>query len=56
MPHFFEDIFPMKDRVATGSEASTTYTPKPIVVSVHPVYIEQVIEDNNTDAPRMSKI
>jgi hypothetical protein len=52
---FFEDIFPMKDRVATHSEASTSYTPKPTATSLPPVYTEQPIEDNNTDAPRRSK-
>jgi hypothetical protein len=36
---FFEDIFPMKDIVATCSEASTSYTPEPIAVSLPPVYI-----------------
>jgi hypothetical protein len=52
---FFEDIFPMKDRVATRSEASTSYTPEPTTVSLPPIYTEQPIEDNNTDAPRRSK-
>jgi hypothetical protein len=54
-PIFFEDIFPKKDRVATRSEVSTSYTLEPIAVSLPPVYTEQPIEDNNTDAPRRSK-
>jgi hypothetical protein len=52
---FFEDIFPMKDRVAARSEASTSYTPKPNLVSLPPVYSEQHNEDNNMVAPRRSK-
>jgi hypothetical protein len=52
---FFEDIFSMKDRIATCSEASTSYTPEPTVVSLSHVYIEQPIEDNNTDAHGRSK-
>jgi hypothetical protein len=51
----FEDIFPMKDRVATHSEASTSYTPEPTAISLPPAYTEQPIEDNNIDAPRRSK-
>jgi hypothetical protein len=45
---FFDDIFPMKDRVAARSEASTSYTPQPNPVS------EQHNEDNNMVAPRRS--
>jgi hypothetical protein len=52
---FFEDIFPMKDRVATRSEASTSYTPEPTAVSLPLVYTEQPIEDNNIDAHGRSK-
>jgi hypothetical protein len=52
---FFEDIFLMKDRASTHSEASTSYTPEPTVVSLTPVYTEQPIDDNNTNAPRRSK-
>jgi hypothetical protein len=52
---FFKDIFPMKDRVATHSEASTSYTPEPIAVSLPLVYTEQPVEDNSTDAPQRSK-
>ena len=52
----FEDIFPMKDRVAARSEASTSYTPEPILVSLPPTYSEQHIEDNGMVAPRRSKI
>jgi hypothetical protein len=52
---FFEDIFPMKDRVVARSEASTSYTPEPNLVSLPPTYSEQHIEDNNMVAPRRSK-
>jgi hypothetical protein len=52
---FFEDIFPMKDRVAARSEASTSYTPEPNPVSLPPAYSEHHIEDNNMVAPRRSK-
>jgi hypothetical protein len=52
---FFEEIFPMKDRVATHSEASTSFTPEPTAVSLPPVYTEQPIEDNNIDAHGSSK-
>jgi hypothetical protein len=52
---FFEDIFLMKDRVATHSETSTSYTPKPTIVYLPPIYTEQPIKDNNTDSPRRSK-
>ena len=51
----FEDIFPMKDRVAARSEASTSYTPEPIPVSLPPAYFEHHIEDNSIVAPRRSK-
>jgi hypothetical protein len=52
---FFEDIFPMKDRVAARSEASTSYTPEPNPISLPPAYSEQRIEDNSMVAPRRSK-
>jgi hypothetical protein len=52
---FFEDIFPIKVRVSTHSEASTSYTLERTVVSLPPVYTEQPIEHNNTDAHRRSK-
>jgi hypothetical protein len=52
---FFEDIFPMKDIVATCSEASTSYTPEPTTISLPPIYPKQPIEDNNTDAHGRSK-
>jgi hypothetical protein len=52
---FFENIFPMKDRVAARSEASTSYTPEPNTVSLAPAYFEQHNEDNNMVAPRRSK-
>jgi hypothetical protein len=52
---FFKDIFPMKDRVATRSKASTSYTPGPNPVSLPPAYFEQHNEDNNMVAPRRSK-
>jgi hypothetical protein len=52
---FFEDIFPMKDRVAARSEASTSYTPEPNLVSLPPAYSKQHNEDNNMVAPRRSK-
>jgi hypothetical protein len=52
---FFDDIFPMKDRVATCSKASTSYTPEPIPVSLPPAYAEQHIEDNSMVALRMIK-
>jgi hypothetical protein len=52
---FFEHIFPMKDRVATRSEACTNYTPEPIPVSLPPAYSEQHIEDNSMIAPCRSK-
>jgi hypothetical protein len=52
---FFKDIFPMKDRVAARSEASTSYTPEPNPVSLPPAYSEQRIEDNSMVAPRRSK-
>jgi hypothetical protein len=42
---FFEEIFPMKDRVATPSEASTSSVPQPIPFSLPPVHSEQPIED-----------
>jgi hypothetical protein len=51
---FFEDIFPMKDRVAARSDASTSYTPEPYPVSLPPANSEQHIEDNMV-APRRSK-
>jgi hypothetical protein len=52
---FFEDIFPMKDRVAACSEASTSYTPESNPVSLPPAYFEHHIEDNSIVAPRRSK-
>jgi hypothetical protein len=52
---FFEDIFPMKDRVAARSEASTSYTPEPNPVSLPPTYSEQHNWDNNMVAPHRSK-
>jgi hypothetical protein len=52
---FFKDIFPMKDRVAARSEASTSYTPGPNIVSLPPAYFEQHNEDNNMVAPHRSK-
>jgi hypothetical protein len=52
---FFEDIFPMKNRVAARSKASTSYTPEPNPVSLPPAYYEQHIEDNSMVAPRRSK-
>jgi hypothetical protein len=52
---FFEDIFPMKDRVETRSQTSTGFTPEPLPISAPPVYTEQPIEDNSTDAPWRSK-
>jgi hypothetical protein len=52
---FFEEIFSMKDRVATPSEASTSYVPQPILFSLPPVHSEQPIEDYSIDAPRKSK-
>jgi hypothetical protein len=52
---FFEDIFPMKDRVAARSETSTSYTPEPNLVSLPPAYSEQHNEDNNMVVPRRSK-
>jgi hypothetical protein len=36
----------MKDRVITRSETSTSYTPKPILDSLPPTYIELHIEGN----------
>jgi hypothetical protein len=51
---FFEYVFSVKDRVATCSEASTSYTLEPSAVSLPTVYIEQPIDDNNTDTPRRS--
>jgi hypothetical protein len=52
---FFEEIFPMKDRVATPSEASTSSVPQPIPFSLPPVHSEQPIEDYSIDAPQRSK-
>jgi hypothetical protein len=52
---FFEDIFPMKDRVAARSETSTSYTPEPNLVSLPPSYSEQHVKDNSMVAPRRSK-
>jgi hypothetical protein len=52
---FFEDILPMKDRVVTCCEASTSYTPEPNVVSLPRIYTKQPIDDNNIDAHRRSK-
>jgi hypothetical protein len=52
---FFEDIFLMKDRVAAHSETSTSYTLKPIPVSLPPTYSKHHIEDNSMVAPRRSK-
>jgi hypothetical protein len=52
---FFKEIFPMKDRVATPSEASISYVPQPILFSLPPVHSEQPIEDYSIDAPRRSK-
>jgi hypothetical protein len=52
---FFEDIFLMKDRVASRGETSNSYTPKPILVSLPPTYSKQHIEDNSMVAPRRSK-
>jgi hypothetical protein len=37
---FFEEIFPMKDRVAIPSEASTSSVPQPIPFSLPPVHSE----------------
>jgi hypothetical protein len=45
----------MKDRVVARSQASTSYTPEPILVSLPPAYSEQYIEDNSMVAPRRSK-
>jgi hypothetical protein len=52
---FFEEIFPMKDRVATPSEASTSSVPQTIPFSLAHVPSEQPIEDYSIDAPRRSK-
>jgi hypothetical protein len=52
---FFEEIFPMKDRVAIPSEASTSSVPQPIPFSLPPVHSEQPTEDYSIDAPRRSK-
>jgi hypothetical protein len=52
---FFEDIFPMKDRVAIRSEASTSYAPKPIAVSLPLVFTELSTKDNNNETPRRTK-
>ena len=52
---FFEEIFPMKDRVATPSEASTSSVPQRIPFSLPPVHSEQPIDDYSIDAPRRSK-
>jgi hypothetical protein len=52
---FFEDIFPIKDRVAACSDAFTSYTPEPNPVSLPPAYSEQHIEDNGMVAPHRSK-
>jgi hypothetical protein len=48
---FFEEIFPMEDRVATPSEASTSSVPQPIPFSLPPVHSKQPIEDYSIDAP-----
>ena len=37
---FFEDIFPIKDKVTTRSEASTSCTPEPNPISLPPAYSE----------------
>jgi hypothetical protein len=47
---FFEEIFPMKDRVAIPSEASTSSVPQPIPFSLPPVHSEPT-EDYSIDAP-----
>jgi hypothetical protein len=52
---FFEGIFSMKDRFTARSEASTSYIPKPILVSLPPAYSEQHIENNSMIAPCRSK-
>jgi hypothetical protein len=52
---FFEEIFPMKDRVATPSEASTSFLPQPIPFSLPHVHSEQPIEDYSIDAPQRNK-
>jgi hypothetical protein len=52
---FFKDIFPMKDRVAARSEASTSYTPEPNTVSIPPANSEQHIQENSMVAPRRRK-
>jgi hypothetical protein len=52
---FFKDIFPIKDKVTTRSEASTSCTPEPNPISLPPAYSEQHIEDNSMVAPRRSK-
>jgi hypothetical protein len=44
----------MKDRVVAHSEASTSYIPGRIPVSLPLVYSEQHIEDNSMVAPRRS--
>jgi hypothetical protein len=53
---FFEDIFPMKCRVAIRSKASISYTPKSIPVCLLPAHTEQHAENNNMVAPHRSKI
>jgi hypothetical protein len=40
---FFEDIFPMKNRVATRSKASTSYTPLPNPVSLPPLIMNNTL-------------
>jgi hypothetical protein len=52
---FFEEIFPMNDRVATPNEASTSYVSQPIPFSLPPVHSEQPIEDYSIDASRRHK-
>jgi hypothetical protein len=54
MPHFLK-TFPIKDRVATRSEASISYTPEPIPLSLPSAYTKQHIEDNSMVGPRRSK-
>jgi hypothetical protein len=52
---FFEEIFSMKDRVVTPSEASTSSVPQHIPFSLPPVHSEQPIENYSIDVPRRSK-
>jgi hypothetical protein len=54
MLHFFKNIFPMKDSIASSSQAPDIFAPESHTNSEPTTHIERVIE-KDIDAPRRSK-